>query len=77
VCQTKCLILDVAMPGLSGPEVQRQLQRRGQQIPIVFITGHRDASVRPHLMLQGAVECLFKPFSEEALLGAVHAALRG
>jgi len=75
VGQTKCLILDIAMPGISGPELQRELTRRGQEIPIVFITAHKDETVRPRLLQQGAVECLFKPFSETALLGAVNAAL--
>ena len=74
--QTECLILDVAMPGMSGPELQRELQQRGDAIPIVFITAHVDDSVRPRLLQQGAVECLFKPFSEGALLEALQAALR-
>ena len=76
VVQTKCLILDIAMPGMSGPDLQRQLKHRGAEIPIVFITGHGDESVRPHLIQQGAVDCLFKPFTEAALLGAINAALR-
>ena len=74
--RTQCLILDVAMPGMSGPELQRELQRRGQAIPVVFITAHADETVRPRLLAQGAVDCLFKPFSETALLGALHSALR-
>jgi FixJ family two-component response regulator len=74
--ETKCLILDVAMPGLSGPDLQRELTRRRQEIPIVFITAHRDDRVRPRLLEQGAVECLFKPFSEADLLEALNAALR-
>jgi len=74
--QARCLILDVAMPGMSGPDLQRELTRRGQKIPIVFITAHADASVRPGLLELGAVECLFKPFSETALLDALRAALR-
>jgi FixJ family two-component response regulator len=76
VGETRCLILDVAMPGMSGPDLQRELTHRGQAIPIVFITAHKDETVRPRLLKQGAVECLFKPFSETALLGAVNAALR-
>ena len=76
VGQTRCLILDVAMPGMSGPDLQRELTRRGEEIPIVFITAHRDETVRPSLLEQGAVECLFKPFSDTALLEAVNAALR-
>ena len=74
--ETKCLVLDVAMPGLSGPDLQRELARRQQEIPIVFITAHRDAKVRPHLIEQGAVECLFKPFSDSDLLEALNSALR-
>ena len=76
VDQTACLILDVAMPGMSGPELQTELGRRGQEIPIVFITAHADENVRPRLLEQGAAECLFKPFSERALLRALRAALQ-
>jgi FixJ family two-component response regulator len=76
VGQTRCLILDIAMPGMSGPDLQRELKRRREQIPIVFITAHEDATVRPRLLEQGAVECLFKPFSETALLAALNTALR-
>jgi FixJ family two-component response regulator len=75
VGQTRCLILDVAMPGMSGPDLQRELARRGQEIPIVFITAHRGDTVRPQLLEQGAVECLFKPFSDTALLEALNTAL--
>ena len=74
--QTQCLILDVAMPGMSGPDLQRELGLRRQEIPIVFITAHRDEADRPHLLQGRAVECLFKPFSEAALLEAVARALR-
>jgi FixJ family two-component response regulator len=77
VGETRCLILDVAMPGMSGPDLQQELTRRHQQIPIVFITAHEDATIRPRLLARGAVECLFKPFSETALLDALNAALRG
>jgi len=76
VDQTKCLILDVAMPGMTGPDLHRELTQRGQEIPIVYITAHKDEAVRPRLLEQGAVECLFKPFSDTALLEAVNAALR-
>ncbi len=74
--QTRCLVLDVAMPGMSGPDLQQELVRRRQEIPIVFITAHRDENVRPRLLERGAVECLSKPFSETALLEALNAALR-
>ena len=76
VSETSCLLLDVAMPGMSGPELQQELIRRRQEIPIVFITANGDKTVRPHLLAQGAVECLIKPFSEAALLDALNAALR-
>ena len=75
VCRTSCLVLDIAMPGMNGPELQRELTRRRQEIPIVFITAHRDETVRPRLLEKGAVECLFKPFTETALLDALNAAL--
>lgn len=74
--QTSCLVLDVAMPGMSGPDLQQELARRRQEIPIVFITAHRDEDVRPRLLERGAVECLFKPFSETALMDALNSALR-
>ena len=76
VSETSCLLLDVAMPGMSGPDLQEELIRRQQGIPIVFITANGDKTVRPRLLAQGAVECLFKPFSEVALLDALDAALR-
>lgn len=73
---TKCLVLDIGMPGMSGPELQEELKLRRQQIPIVFITASKDDTVRPALIARGAVECLFKPFSDTALLSALNAALR-
>lgn len=73
--RTRCLILDVAMPGMSGPELQEELARRRHAIPIVFITGQQDESVRPRVLAAGAVACLSKPFSDTALLDAVNAAL--
>jgi FixJ family two-component response regulator len=75
VDETRCLLLDMAMPGMSGPELQQELIRRRQAIPIVFITAHGDETIRPRLLARGAVECLFKPFSEKALLDALDAAL--
>jgi FixJ family two-component response regulator len=74
--RTRCLVLDVTMRGMSGPDLQQELTRRRQEIPIVFITAHRDEGVRPRLLERGAVECLFKPFSDTALLDALNAALR-
>lgn len=76
VDQTRCLLLDIAMPGMTGPDLQRELRLRRREIPIVFITGQRDENVRPRALEQGAVECLFKPFSEKALVKALDNALR-
>jgi FixJ family two-component response regulator len=73
--QTSCLILDVAMPGTSGPDLQRALASRRQHIPIVFITASGDTVIRTQVLADGAVACLFKPFSEAALLDALNAAL--
>jgi FixJ family two-component response regulator len=73
---TRCLILDVSMPGMSGPDLQRELALRRRQIPIVFITAHRDETIRRRLVQEGAAECLFKPFSDIALRNALDAALR-
>ena len=75
VGMTKCLILDIAMPGMSGPDLKHELTRRGLGIPVIFITALRGETVRPRLLEQGAVDCLFKPFSDTALLGALNAAL--
>ncbi len=76
VSETSCLLLDVAMPGMSGPDLQRELMNRQQNIPIVYITAHGDRTLRPRLLAHGAAECLFKPFGEAALLDALDAALR-
>ena len=73
---TRCLILDVAMPGMSGPQLQQELNARGENIKIIFITARADEGVRKHLIAQGAVDCLFKPFSEQGLRTALDAALR-
>jgi FixJ family two-component response regulator len=74
--QAGCLLLDIAMPGMSGPELQLELERRGIRIPIIFITGNRDETMRKTLLEKGAVACLLKPFSDTALLDALNAALR-
>ena len=74
--ETRCLVLDVAMPGMSGPQLQQELIRRRQEIPIVFITGTGDQTVRRRVLAQGAVDCLSKPFSDTALHNALNAALR-
>jgi FixJ family two-component response regulator len=77
LAQTSCLILDVAMPGMTGPDLQRELAIRQQKIPIIFITAQRDETLRPHLLKLGAVECLLKPFSESDLLEAINVTFQG
>ena len=72
---TSCLILDVGLPGMSGPDLYQELLSRGQAIPTIFITAQGDASLRPRLVSRGAVACLFKPFSDSALLDALKAAV--
>ena len=76
VDQTRCLMLDIGMPGMTGPDLQRELKLRGQQIPIVFITAHKDEAIRTRVLEEGAVECLFKPFSDTAVLEALNTALQ-
>jgi len=73
--RTDCLILDVAMPGVSGPALQRELSRWGRTLPIVFITAIADERLRPQLLAAGAVDCLLKPFSEADVLQAISAAV--
>ena len=73
--ETHCLVLDVGLPGMSGPDLQLELRRRGLEIPIVFITAQGDKSLRPRLIARGAAACLFKPFSDSELLEAVNVAL--
>ena len=72
----RCLLLDVAMPGMTGPELQHELISRGQVLPVIFITAQADESVRERLLAQGAVACVFKPFTEHELQGALNAAIR-
>jgi FixJ family two-component response regulator len=74
VGETRCLILDIALPGMAGPALQRELTIRGREIPIVFITAQADETLRARSIEQGAVECLFKPFSDTALSEALDAA---
>jgi len=74
--QTGCLILDVAMPGMTGFDLQRELKLRGHSIPIIFISAQKDEVSRRRAFQQGAVEFLFKPFSDTALLQALNTALR-
>ena len=76
IADTSCLVLDVAMSGMTGPDLQRELILRDQKVPIVFITAHRDAAERLRLIAQGAVDCLFKPFEPGDLLQALNIALQ-
>jgi FixJ family two-component response regulator len=69
--ETECLVLDISMPGMTGPDLERELARRGQAIPIIYITAQRFESGRPDLLERAAVECLFKPFSDTALQKAL------
>jgi FixJ family two-component response regulator len=75
VSATRCLLLDVAMPGMSGPELQQELTRRGHVIAIIFISAGADEKLRRQLIARGAIDCLLKPFSEQALKAALAAAL--
>jgi FixJ family two-component response regulator len=75
VDETSCLILDIAMPGMSGPELYQELKRRERDIPIIFITGQRDETIRARVLKQGAAGFLLKPFSDADLLAAIKTAL--
>ncbi|MGH9680206.1 MAG: response regulator transcription factor [Candidatus Acidiferrales bacterium] len=70
-----CLLLDIAMPGMSGLDLQKELKRRGYKIPIIFITARKDESTRVQVLEQGAVDILFKPFSDIALREALSKAM--
>ena len=73
--RTACLILDVCMPGISGPELQRRLAAEKIHTPIIFITAHGDQEVSKEVLSTGATALLRKPFSQESLLGALRSAL--
>ena len=72
---TDLLLLDISMPGMTGPELQLELTRRGHAIPIIFITARPDDVLRRQLLERGAVDFLIKPFSDHALKSALDAAL--
>ncbi len=74
--RSKCLILDIAMPGMTGLDLQRELKHRGKAIPTIFITASRNEMTRARVISQGAAECLYKPFSDTALLAALKSALQ-
>jgi FixJ family two-component response regulator len=73
---TRCLVLDVRMPGMGGPELQRHLAAANSPIPIIFITAHEDNTQRSQALEAGAVAFLLKPFYEDDLLNAIDAALK-
>jgi FixJ family two-component response regulator len=73
--QTKCLVLDVVMPGMTGLDLQQELNRGGHEIPVIFITAQKDAAIREQAFRQGAVKFLYKPFSDTILLDALNAAI--
>jgi FixJ family two-component response regulator len=77
VAATRCLILDIAMPGMSGPELQHELTVRGHATKIIFITARGNGILRGQLIARGAVDCLFKPFSSQELKAALDTALPG
>jgi FixJ family two-component response regulator len=68
---TRCLVLDVAMPGMSGPELFEQLKQRPKALPVIFITAQRNGDLCQRLVARGAAACLYKPFDPMALVGAV------
>ncbi|MGE7139626.1 response regulator transcription factor [Luteibacter sp. NPDC031894] len=72
-----CLVVDVYMPGMSGPALQEELERRGNPLPLIFMSAHMDAGVCREVIAHGAVACLFKPFDGDALLDAIAAAIAG
>ncbi len=76
VDKTKCLILDIVMPGMTGLDLQQELARRGQEIPVIIITARQDEALRARAFEQGAVRFLNKPISDTALLDALNAALQ-
>ena len=75
VDQTSCLLLDIAMPGMSGPDLQQELANRRQLMPIIFITASVDTATRSRLLAKGAADCLFKPLSAMVVRDALNAAL--
>ena len=76
IARTQCLILDVAMPGMRGPELQGELNRRKIKIPVIFITGQRDETLMSRLIERGAIACLIKPFSDAAMHEALNSAFQ-
>jgi FixJ family two-component response regulator len=75
IAQTRCLILDVAMPGMSGPQLYRKLRTLGHTIPTIFISARCNDEIRADLMRLGAIACLSKPFNGEDLRMALQMAV--
>ena len=75
--QAACLVLDVVMPGMTGPDLQKELKRRGSGIPVIFITALKDESIRKCVLGEGAIDVLLKPFSDVALRKALSKAIGG
>jgi FixJ family two-component response regulator len=73
--RTRCVLVDITMPGMSGPELLHELARLGRNMPAILITASDDRGLRARMMAAGASECLFKPFSDDALLDALKTAL--
>ncbi len=70
-----CLVLDIRMPGMSGLELQQELNTRGALLPVIFITGHGDVPMAVEAMQQGAMDFLQKPFRDQDLIDRIHKAL--
>jgi FixJ family two-component response regulator len=72
---TDCMVLDVRMPEVTGPELQAKLRAMNSAVPVIFVTAHADDEVRARALRDGASAFLNKPFSEDALLDAIRSAL--
>jgi CheY-like chemotaxis protein len=75
IATTDCLILDVKLDGMSGPELQQELTAAGHSVPIIFVTAHADEILRSRVIQDGAIDCFMKPFNDDALLAAVDSAV--
>ena len=75
IATTDCLILDVKLDGMSGPELQQELTAARHSVPIIFVTAHADETLRSQVIKDGAVDCFMKPFNDDALLAAVDSAV--
>jgi FixJ family two-component response regulator len=71
-----CLVLDVAMPGMSGPDLYQELRRRGLLTPVIFITAQANLDLCAELIRRGAADCFYKPFDPQRLIAALRAAMR-